>query len=220
MTRNKEPAMNIGANGGPLALFRRIRRFAARHRVCALFLLALPIAAAGFVPLLASRTTHGPDLIETVGITILVVSPTLLFGAVLWAPRFVRAVARLFTRRRDRYPQPTSPPIEELAADLRRLLWQHDTVGRSTDEVRRRETAGDADIPIIVGMRARRLRTLEGAITYRATLAARALDVPHPDTPAYGVLDKPRLSRLLRDLAAAGLVLPTAVGLLAPDGRL
>jgi hypothetical protein len=130
-------------------------------------------------------------------------------------------VSRLFTdRRAGNNPQPTGPPIEQLAADLRRLLWQHDTNRQATDELRRREKAGDTQTPIIVEIRARRLRTLEGAITDCATQAARALDVPHPNAPGYGRLDNPQLRRLLRDLAAAGLVLPPAVGLLASDGRL
>ena len=86
-----------------------------------------------------------------------------------------------------------TPPIEKLAADLRRLLWNHDKVPRSAD----------------VAMCAGRLRALEGAIAICATQAARSLDVPYPDPPKPGGLDqKPQLRLLLRALAAAGLVLP------------
>jgi hypothetical protein len=83
------------------------------------------------------------------------------------------------------------------------LLWHHDRVARSID----------------VAMRAGHLRALEGAITICATQAARALDVPCPDRPPHGGLDKPQLRPLLRALAAAGLALPPEVGLLAPRGR-
>jgi len=119
--------------------------------------------------------------------------------------RALRAVwSRLVAQREDGVPQPDRPPIEKLAADLRRLLWQHDSVTRSVD----------------VAMYAWRLRALEGAITICATQAARSLDVPHPDPPMPGgFIHKPQLRRLLRSLAAAGLVLPPGVGLLAPETR-
>ncbi len=91
--------------------------------------------------------------------------------------------------------------MEQIAADLRRLLWQHDTLMRSMD--------GAA--------RARRMWALEAAITDRGTQAAQALGVPHPERPARGGYDKPQLRRLLRALAAEGLVLPPAVGLLGSD---
>jgi hypothetical protein len=119
--------------------------------------------------------------------------------------RAVRAVWHRLVGRRDRSdPQPAGPPIEKLAADLRRLLWNHDKVTRSAD----------------VAMCAGRLRALESAIVICATQAARSLDVPYPDPPALGArVQKPRLRRLLRELAAAGLVLPHSVALLVPDGR-
>jgi hypothetical protein len=41
--------------------------------------------------------------------------------------------------------------------------------------------------------------------------AARALNVPHPDCPAYGTFDLQQLGRLLRALAAEGLMLPLSV---------
>jgi hypothetical protein len=49
-----------------------------------------------------------------------------------------------------------------------------------------------------------------------AGLALLVADVSHPEPPAYGGLDTWQLRRLLRGLAAEGLVLPRDVGLLAP----
>jgi hypothetical protein len=128
--------------------------------------------------------------------------PTMSRGA--YARPFHLIWRRLVDRREDCGPQPDGPPIERVAADLRRLLWQHDRVTRSAD----------------VAMWSGRLRALEGAISICATQAARALDVPYPDPPAPGgVVLKPQLRRLLRALAAAGLAVPAEVGLLAPDPR-
>jgi hypothetical protein len=210
MSWNKEPAMNNDLNWGRLRLLGRIRRFVARHPVGAFLLLALPIV----VPFLGNPATA----VKAGEIVLLMLAPSLLIGTIVYAPRIILAVWRRIADRRARNnPQPTSPPIEQLAADLRRLLWRHDTVSRSTDELRRREMPGDTDTPIIFAMRARRMWALEGAITDCATKAARALDVSQPAVPACGVLEKPNLRRLLRDLADAGLVLPSAVGLLASD---
>jgi hypothetical protein len=183
---------------------RRMWRFAARHAVGALLLLTVPIGVLGFTLLLAGRPMPGGGIIKAGQIALLMLAPTLLFGAACYGPRGVRAVRRLVDNRRFRTnPQPSYPPIEQIAADLRRLLWQHDMFARSND----------------IPMRARHLWALEAAITDRATQAARALEVPHPDRPAQAGFNKPQLRRLLRALAAEGLVLPPAVGLLAPDNR-
>jgi hypothetical protein len=98
-------------------------------------------------------------------------------------------------------PQPTNPPIEQLAADLRRMLWHHDRLKRSPD----------------VARRAFRLGVLESAISDCAKQAARALDLPCPNPPARAGFDTPQLRRLLRALAAAGLVLTPAAALLGLD---
>lgn len=114
------------------------------------------------------------------------------------------AVRRVLVGGRGRpEPQPAGPPIEHIAADLRRLLWQHDAVVRS----------GDPPGP------AKRLWALETAITRRATQAARALEVPHRSPPEHRGLDRAQLRMLLRALAAAGLALPATVGLMARDSR-
>jgi hypothetical protein len=200
----EEPVMNTGAHGRPLRLSDRLGRFAVRHPTSALLLLAIPIVVGGLAPFMTGLSTHAAGISRVAGIVVLMLSPTLLAGTALYAPRAVRAVwRRLSDWRADATPQPTNPPVEEIAADLRRLLWHHDAVERSTD----------------VAKRAWRLLALEGAITDCATQAARALDVPYPDALTRGGFDKPQLCRLLRALAIAGLVLPPAVGLLAPDSR-
>jgi hypothetical protein len=137
-------------------------------------------------------------------ILLLVIAPALVARAA------VRAGHRTSASREDGIdlpdplvPHPANPPIERIAADLRRLLRQHDLVLRSADMV----TA------------ARHLWALETAITRRAAQAARALEVPYPSPPEHRGLDRPQLRLLLRALANHGLVIPMTVGLMAPDGR-
>lgn len=113
------------------------------------------------------------------------------------------AAAQLRSARNRRLSaalQPAGPPIEEIAATLRQLLWDHDELLRSP------ERAGPAG----------RLRWLEKRIGDRAIQAARAIDVPHPNRPVGGY-SRPQLGRLLHELTCAGLVLPRSVVLLAPD---
>jgi hypothetical protein len=127
-------------------------------------------------------------------------APSATVGAILYGPRAVRAVWRyLEEREAQAHPGPTGPPIEQLAADLRRLVRQHHAT----------KTA-----PGIV-MRAHHIYAIEGAITDCAVQAAAALGVPHPEVPPHSALTAAELRRLLRALADAGLVLPTGVGLLA-----
>jgi len=141
----------------------------------------------------------------------LMLAPTLAVAALVYGPRGWRAVRRFvraraaaaFHRRQVALQTATSPPIEQLAADLRRLLWRHEAVRGSTG----------------VAKRVGHLLALEAAIGDCAVEAARALDVPCPDRPARGALPRPELRRLLRALADAGLVLPVTVDLLAADGR-
>jgi hypothetical protein len=178
--------------------------FTVRHLVSALLLFAVPIGVAALTLSLA-RPMPGPGVVRIGQFAILLLSPALLFGATCWAaPRGVRAVHRAIDNRRaETNLLPSYPPIERIAADLRRLLWEHDRFARLDD----------------ITTRTLRLSALEAAITYRATQAARALEVPHPDPLALSGLGKPQLRRLLHALAAEGLVLPPAVGLLAPDSR-
>ncbi|OJF13210.1 hypothetical protein [Couchioplanes caeruleus] len=141
------------------------------------------------------------DLARAGQIAVIMLSPTLAVGVALYAPRVARALWHL-ARRRD-YPLRTyrySPPIEQLATDLRRLLLQHDELRTDTRP----------------GPRGVRLRALEAAITDLAVGAARALNVPASVPPAHAGMPPATLRRLLHDLTEAGLALP-AVGLLAGD---
>jgi len=105
-------------------------------------------------------------------------------------------------RRRARdVPESPNTPIELVAAELRRLLRQHDLALRA-----------------LVPVSAKRLWALELGITHRAAQAARALEVPHPEPPAYRGLDAPALGRLLRAIAAEGVVLPRTTSLMESDG--
>jgi hypothetical protein len=143
------------------------------------------------------------DLVIAAKLALLTVTPALLGAAVVYAPRCWAALARLVPERAEREPQPVGPPIERLAADLRRLLRLHDELMTSAH----------------LAMRAHRLWAVEAAIGARAMEAARALDVPYRDV-APGGLDRTELAALLRSLAGAGLVLPATVGRFTRDGRL
>jgi hypothetical protein len=135
---------------------------------------------------------------------LLMLLPTLLVAAVLHLPRGIALVGRVVMGRDGSGPlQAAHPPIEQLAADLRRLVRRHEELMRSTD----------------VAMRGRRLQALEAAIADCALDAARALELPRPDRPVHGTLAKPELGRLLHALREAGLVLPPAVSLSPWDGR-
>jgi hypothetical protein len=184
-------------NFGPQRRLRRrsgrVRRLAAVHQVGVLLLCAALVAVAAVVLLHAGGAEAGQ-------IALLL---ALLSGLGFCAHRGVRAVRRSRSRRADPSLQPTNPPIEEIAADLRRMLWRYDLFARSND------------VPSPAG----RLRALEVRIAKRAVQAARALEVAHPDPPPFGGLDKAQLRRLLHDLTAEGLVLPPEVGLMAPDSR-
>jgi hypothetical protein len=165
-------------------------------------LLAVLMAVAGVVLLLAVR--RAADAGGAAAGPLALLLALLLSGLAFSVHRGVRAVRRRpRSRRADPSLQPTNPPIEEIAADLQRMLWRHDTFARPSAP------------PIPLG----RVRALEIRITRRAVEAARALEVAHPDPPAYGGFDTAQLRRLLHDLTAEGLVLPPEVGLMAPDGR-
>ena len=143
------------------------------------------------------------DLVIAAKLALLTVTPAMLGMAVVYAPRCWSALARLVPERVDREPEPVGPPIERLAADLRRLLRLHDDLMTSAH----------------LAMRAHRLWAVEAAIGTRAMEAARALGVPYRDVEPGG-LDRTELAALLRSLAHAGLVLPAAVGGFTRDGRL
>ena len=142
------------------------------------------------------------DVAKVGQVLAVMLSPSLIVGALLYLPRGVRATRRLLVSDARPDDQPSRRPIELIAADLRRLLERHETIRRSVEMV----------------VRARRLRAVEGAIADCATEAAEALELPVPAGVTGHELTTPESRRLLRALAEAGLVLPP-IGLLAADGR-
>ncbi|MDX6227944.1 MAG: hypothetical protein QOI76_1334 [Frankiales bacterium] len=128
---------------------------------------------------------------------VVVVGIALWFGGMtLYNPRPVTLFVDWCGRQREirRGPRPTGLPIEQLAADLRRLLWEHDRLVRSK-----------AEWP-----RVHHLRACELALHDRAEEAAIALGLPPCPSSAWTTAD---LGRRLRQLAEAGLVLPETAGL-------
>lgn len=201
---DKEQAMSARSTGSPSRRPCARWRLAARVLVGAIALVAVLVGGAAIILLFTGSSVPVAVIVTTSQIVLVILAPTLFFGTVFWAPRAIEAARRLIANRRaERNPQPIGPPIEQLAADLRRLLWEHDRFERSRE----------------FPMQARRLWGLEAAITDCATQAARALDVPHPDRPAVVGLGRSQLRQLLQALAAEGLALPPTVGLLAPDSR-
>lgn len=144
------------------------------------------------------------DAAQIAELLALMAVPTLMVALALRLPRIVTVAQRVIRRNDPEEPvAPRRPPIEQLAADLRRLLRQHETLTRSTDTL----------------MRARRLYALEAAISDCARDAGEALDLPCPGPAAGGRVAIPQLRQLLRALVDAGLVLPREVGLLAGRPR-
>jgi hypothetical protein len=135
------------------------------------------------------------------GVAILALSPTLAFGLGCAVSRGIAAARRVRRHRRERAMRPVNPPIEQVAADLRRMLRTHDGIVRTRN----------------IATTDRRVRALEAAISTSAVQAARALEVSHPSPVPYSGLETSQLRRLLRALRAEGLVLPADVGLTQPD---
>jgi hypothetical protein len=143
------------------------------------------------------------SLLDVGKLALITVTPTLIGAAVVYSPRWWAAVVRVWPHRAEE-PQPVGPPIEQLAADLRRLLRLHDELTRSAH----------------VAMLAHRLWAVEAAIGTRAVEAAKALDVPHRQPAQLEMLPRAELTRLLHELSRAGLMLPTPVAPFTEDGRL
>jgi hypothetical protein len=144
------------------------------------------------------------NVLPTVQLILLAVTPTVLGAIVITAPRWCAALARLRPERATDDAVPAGLPIEQLAADLRRLLRLHDELTVSAH----------------LAMRAHRLWAVEEAIGVRAVEAARALGVAHREPSSPGDLSRTELCALLRALNGAGLVLPTTVGSFTRGGRL
>jgi|tagenome__1003787_1003787.scaffolds.fasta_scaffold20971439_5 hypothetical protein len=192
----------IWNHSGTPRLSERIRRFFTRHVSGGALKLAVPISSAGLALALAGVFVYRADL-HGVGLAVLLLlSPALLIEPGLRSRRgdgAPRATSPQFTHRASL--PPGNAPIEQIAADLRLMLWKYEILARSNDQ----------QIP------AGRLRALEVQISHRAVEAARALDLAHPDPPVFGGFDTGQLRPLLRALTAEGLVLPPDVGLLQPD---
>jgi len=137
-------------------------------------------------------------------LVLIVATPTLLGAVLVYAPKWWEAAADYWEARRPQPPQPYGPPIEQLAADLRRLLRLHGSLTASAH----------------IAMRAHRLWAVEAAIAVRAVEAARALGIAHPEPAVPGDLHRDEIVALLRALSASGLVLPAQVGPFTSDGRL
>jgi hypothetical protein len=130
-------------------------------------------------------------------------TPTLLGAVVIFAPKWCSWVADRWAERHPPEPQPIGPPIEQLAADLRRLLRLHAELNASAQ----------------AAMRAHRVWAVEAAIRVRALEAAKALDVSFQEPDGPGGPPRGDLCGQLRALAAAGLVLPEKVGPFVGNGR-
>ena len=140
---------------------------------------------------------------DVIRLGLIVLTPTLLGAVVVFAPRWCSWVAGKWEDRRAQEPRPAGPPIQQLAADLRRLLRLHAELNASAQ----------------AAMRAHRVWAVEAAISVRAVEAARALGVPYREPDGPGGPRRGELSELLRALAAAGLVLPEKVGPFVGNGR-
>lgn len=144
------------------------------------------------------------SLLDVGKIALIAATPTMLGAAVIYGPKWCMNLVHRLPDRAAKKPQPAGPPIQQLAADLRRLLRLHDELTASAH----------------LAMRAHRLWSVEAAIGVRAVEAARALEVPHPEPAVPGDLSCAELQELLQSLAIAGLILPAVVGPFTRGGRL
>jgi hypothetical protein len=114
-------------------------------------------------------------------LAIAVIAPSLLFWMLVRVPRTVDAVGAYVRRRRG--PEPTAPPIERLAADLRRVHRALADFPPGTPAVKRRAARQAYDALLVQ--------------------ACAAVDVTHRlDTTAEGVdreIERLRVAQALRD---------------------
>lgn len=143
-------------------------------------------------------------LMDAGRIALIIATPPLVIVAAQQAPRWWRALAAKVEERRPVEPRPYGLPIEQLAADLRRLLRLH----------------GELTVSARPALCAHRVWAVEAAIGARAIEAATALGVPHPWPDGAGLLTRTQLSALLTDLVSAGLVLPARACPFTSDGRI
>jgi hypothetical protein len=120
-------------------------------------------------------------------VVVAVLAPTILFWLLVWTPRFVDGLGARLRARRG--PEPTGPPIEKLAADLRRV---HHTI---------------ADCP--AGTPAVRRRAARQAYDALLVQACAAIDVPHRlDILPDGMDREIERLRVEQALRTAGLSVP------------
>lgn len=143
-------------------------------------------------------------LLDACRLFVAIAGPGLVLAGFHWIPRWSRALADRFRSTPPDEPHPYGPPIEQLAADLRRLLRLHGELAASAQN----------------SLCAHRLWAVESAIGMRAIEAAAALEVPHPHRTRAPALTRTEISRLLTALTAAGLSLPARVGVFTTGGRL
>jgi hypothetical protein len=117
-------------------------------------------------------------------LAVAVIAPSLLFWGLLRVPRMVDAAGAYLRRRRG--PAPSCPPIERLAADLRRVRRILAEFPPGTPAIRRRATRQAYDALLVQ--------------------ACAAVDVPHRlDTLAEGVDREVERLRVEEALCAAGV---------------
>jgi hypothetical protein len=117
-------------------------------------------------------------------LAIAVIAPSALFWLLLRLPRTVDAAGARLRRRRG--PQPAHPPIERLAADLRRVHRAMKEFTPGTPAVRRRATREAYDALLVQ--------------------ACRAVDVPHRlDALAEGLDREVERLRVEEALSDAGV---------------
>ncbi len=143
------------------------------------------------------------SLLDVGKLALITVTPTLIGAVVVYSPRWCAKIAETWSRRREQEQKPIGPPIEQLAADLRRLLRLHEELTRSAH----------------IAMLAHRLWAVEAAIGTRAVEAAQALDVPHRKPGQLEILTRAELAQLLHALSRAGLALPVLVEPFTKDGQ-
>lgn len=118
-------------------------------------------------------------------LVVVVIAPTLLFWVLLRVPKTVDAMGA-YLRRRRRGPEPVRPPIERLAADLRRVHRTLAGFPPGTPAVRRRATREAYDALLVQ--------------------ACTALDVPHRlDTVGEGMDREVERLRVEEALRSAGI---------------
>src|SRR3954462_14793239 len=124
-----ESAMNVEPGGSQGRWSSRVARIRARRLVGGILLCIVSVAVAGLTVLLSGPHPSGAGIVGFGLFVLVLLAPALTVGGCC-AAAGVRTVRR---RRAESALQPANPPLEQIAASLRRLLWKHDTVVRTGD---------------------------------------------------------------------------------------